>query len=620
MIRLMYGCLSYFYPELPGCATNFSKLLHFIMNQQKEIQTPAEKKQRNTSVQGKDYTTFSTKKILQEAKTLLAVENNELKKADKLFKTLKLALDNRIQQEHQASKTKYIEEGGKEDGFIFKTTAYDSFHQDYESFQKRKTKYFEDAKKNKENNLKAKRTIIEQIRQILAETNQKNMLLKVKSLQVAWKKIGAVPQIEADNLYKTYDALMSRFYDTKRIEYDLLTLDREKNLEKKLKLCKQAEDLLALQNIKEATRHLRKLYDKFRSVGPIPSQQREQVWQRFKKTADKLYDRKREISDAFKTSLNDNMKLKQALCMRVEAYIDFTSENPREWQDTTKELLQIQREWERVGKIPKEVTKDINKQFWTNFKRFFENKNRFFETLEAERAKNLELKEALITKAENLKDSEDWKNTAQALKKLQEEWKHLGAVPEGKRTATYARFKAACDIFFTRKREDQASMEQTYKNNLTKKLEICQHINILAKENPTDIQALQTLKDAYFKTGFVPKSEIKNIINKYSEALDTFFDATHMKQQQKEKARLDAQIELYRKVPNAINHLSRKQHSIRKKVSTLENDISLWKNNLHFFSNSKTAAKLVEDFQHKIHEAQQELSRLKKQIKIIENT
>src|SRR5690606_17544086 len=310
----------------------------------------------------------------------------------------------------------------------------------------------------------------------------------------------------------------------------------------------------------------------------------------------------------------------KALGDEVQTFLTFDSDRINEWNEKTKEILELQKKWEAIGGLPKDKAKAINKHFWGGFKGFFANKNAFFKKLEGQREENLKKKEALVQQAEELKDSQDWDKTAEALKKLQAEWRTIGPVPEKFRNSIFAQFKKACDHFFEQKRAKNKEANKEFEENLAKKKAICEAIEKLAEEKSSDVDKLEVLFDEYQGIGFVPRSAIKSIQNRFNEAVNKFLEgAEELGEEQKHNIKLTIKFSKLKNSPNANRKLHQKEGEIRKHISNLENDIVLWKNNLEFFANSKTADKLKEDFDIKIKKAKEELEELREQLHVIRN-
>ncbi len=579
---------------------------------------------------GLDYSSMSLEELVAQAQAIAANEHN-LRKADRKMGQIREEVDrinNALREEQHsafAAKANETTEEGQEEAEVApfryeQPREVEEFYALFKDVKERKQKHYENLTKEREDNLAKKRKIIAEIKQIIENTEQAGSLAKVKEFQKEWKQIGSVPKLDADDLYKTYNALLDLFYDNKSIEYDLKELDRKKNLELKLAICERAEALLESSNINDAVRSLNLLHEDFKGIGPVPREEQEAVWKRFKEASDELYNRKRQIAEEFKKELAENMQQKQQLCLEVEAFVNFDSDRIKEWNAKTKELLALQERWEKIGPLPREVAKDINKQFWGDFKNFFANKSRFFEKLEAQRTENLKLKQALVEQAEALKESKDWAETAQKLKELQQEWRKIGPVPESHRNTIYATFKAACDYFFNRKRNRRSEQDKEFEENLKKKKEVCKAIEALAKQEGATLEQLDEQLKLYNEIGFVPRKDINTILEKMIAAIDAFFDGLKgLEEEELEKKRVTYKGEVMKSVPNASKKLERQELAIRSKIQQKENDIALWQNNLQFFASSKTADKLRDEFQHKIEDAQKNIESLKEQLRILQS-
>ncbi len=566
-----------------------------------------------------DYSQLSTAQLLELSEELF--KESSFRKIDNTLRLLKIEIDRINREEKEAQLKKFTEAGGEEDGFQYKQDEIiEKFYANYKALKEKKSKYFNEQEKKKHKNLETKQEIVKQIKQIV-ETGDtsKQAIDSLKELQKRWKETGGVHPQEAEKLYETYNALLDRFYSQKNIENELIELDRKKNLEAKSEICKKAEALLDIANINEAINQLNKLHEEYRSIGHVPREEQEALWQRFKLASDKLYDRKRSYVGDVKKRLEENMKLKQELCLKIEGYPEFNSDRITDWNVKTKEVLALQEEWDKVGPAPREVAKDINKQFWSNFKTFFNNKSRFFERLEKQRDENLKHKISLCEQAEAAKESAEWDETSDLLKKLQDEWKTVGPVPESQRDSIYERFKTACDEFFNRKRNRKSNQDQEFEVNLTKKKQICDDIEALAKAKDHDEAKFDELLDGWLNVGFVPRKAMNSIQDRLAKVIDTYIDSLGLSAEDTEKEKFGVQMKLMGNNPNSDRKMFRKEQAIRKKLTTLENDIALWRNNLEFFAHSKTADKLRADFNSKIEEASKEVESLKTQLKVLQN-
>jgi hypothetical protein len=589
-----------------------------------EEEAVAEAPAPEEAVAQRSYEGLSEAEILASIRELAdKTMESQLDAAYEEMKRAREAMNALYEGQKAAAKAQFVEAGGEEEGFKFEgSSEQQQFRGLFDLLQKRRSEYHAQMTHRREASLKIKQEILSELRKLtelpdLSKVTSRSNTERVKDLEKRWKEAGPVPKNDAEELYKSYRALLDRFYEDKRKAFEMQRLDRQRNLELKTAICERAEALLQEENINEAARQLNQLHDEYKSLGPVPRDQQEALWQRFKASSDTIYDKKREYADTYKKQLQENMELKQALCLRAESYAVFESESIKGWNQSTKELLAIQEEWEKVGALPREVAKDINRQFWANFKQFFANKNKFFEALDAERADNLKRKEALCEQAEALAASDDWEATTEKLKELQQEWRGIGPVPEKQKDSIYARFKAACDSFFDRKRNRRSSEDQAQVANLKEKEDICAQIEAMAKAGNPDLEALKKLKVAFMEVGFVPRKAMNDIADRFSEAVEAFFAATSLDEQEREKQVVAMLVDVAKESGGSGDRgVAKKRQTMRNKINQLEDEIALLENNLTFFGKSKNAQKLVEDFSKKIALAQEKLERMRKQYRM----
>lgn len=583
--------------------------------QEREKEHDEEEDERET--EREDYSAYSKSDLVKASEALVKEEN--IRQAENKYREVKRYYDGIRAQEMQEALEKFKADGGEEDDFEYKGDELDSrFETAARAFKEKKDRFYAEVEKNREQNLAAKNEVLEKLRKLVDSEETTTSISALKEIQNEWRKIGPVPSQYVRSLWANYSALIDRFYDKRSIYFELKELDRKKNLEAKLELCEKAERLERVENLKDAIKELNDLHEEFKHIGPAPKEDQEEVWKRFKAASDKIYARRKEYIENLKSNLKENLQEKTRLSEAVQEFAAFDSERISDWNAKTREILDLQKKWETIGSLPREHAKEVNKQFWSAFKKFFNNKSVFFKKLEGQREDNLKLKEELIARAEQLKDSDEWERTANELKELQREWKNIGPVPEKARNDVYNRFKKACDEFFERKRVSERDVEKDFEENLKRKEQICEAIEKMAEENSSDIEKVEELMDEYNEIGFVPRNAIKTIQKRFIKAVETFANnAPDLSPEDKKDMTIAAQYQKLRSSPNANRKLQRKENSIRRQISELENDIALWKNNVEFFANTDRAEKLKAEFNEKITKARKELKDLKQQLKVI---
>ncbi|MFA0963787.1 DUF349 domain-containing protein [Roseivirga sp. BDSF3-8] len=564
-----------------------------------------------------DYSKFSKAELANEMENLARDEQN-MRKIDRRMKDVRAAYDDIHNHERDEARKKFVEEGGDEADFDYRPDDDDNrFEASFQLLKDRRHQYYQSLEKQKDTNLQKKVDLIEKLRELVDSDETNTSMEVIKNIQQEWKAIGPIPGQHVKTTWANYNALMDRFYDNRSIYYELKELDRRKNLTAKLELCAKAEALLQKESIKEAVKELNELHEEFKHIGPVPKEEQEAVWQRFKGASDAVYAKRKVFVEQLKKDLGKNLGEKEKLGTEVQEFATFDSDRINEWNAKTKEILALQKKWDSVGGLPRDRAKEINKNFWSGFKTFFSNKNHFFKKLEGQREENLKKKEELVARAEEIKDSDDWDATANELKGLQRKWKEIGPVPEKVRDEVYHKFKAACDTFFENRRNRAKEAEKDYYENLEAKRAICDKINALAGEDGDTKEAFNELVHEYAEIGFVPKENIKSIQKKFADAVDKYVESTDTDELQREKLRLSAQIQKMKGQPNAGRKIHKRENAIRRQISELENNISLWKNNMEFFAQSRTADKLKQEMEDKVQSAQQEVKALKMQLRML---
>jgi len=540
-------------------------------------------------------------------------------KLDKVVHEIKAAFEELFVKEREEALQQFLGEGGSADDFSFRGTEVDkAFNALFNDFRNQLSSIRKEADRQKEKNLQAKTELLNKLRELVDGEETTLSMSAVKSIQETWKTIGPVPLAQNKNLWASFNALMDRFYDNRSIYFELKELDRKKNLESKLELCEKAEGLKEVEDLKEAIRILNELHEEFKHLGPVPREEQEKVWVRFKAASDVIYDRRKEFFEGQKDIIKNNLAEKEALIVSLTPFGEYKADRIKDWNTKTKEILEIQKAWEKIGAIPKESGKEVNKSFWSLFKQFFHNKNLFFKELDEVRAANQKKAEELIKQAEELQGNTNWQSTANQLVKLQQEWKKLGPTPEKNRDSLYKKFKEACDTFFENRRTSTKDSNTEFDANLTKKQDIiAQIVELTKKGTGLEESQLSSLVAEFNSIGFVPRKNIKEIQVKFKDAVDAYLEKLGGKGGDKDDFLFRLNLNRLQADPNSVKTLNKKEHGIRKQITDLENSITLWRNNLDFFAASKTADKLREQFDVKIQKAEEEIDKLKKKLTIL---
>ena len=562
-----------------------------------------------------DYQTYTREELAVALETL--VKEGDVHRAEAEAQRMRPHFDLLLDTEREVARQKFIADGGEEEGFDFRPDfVYERFLTAYRQIRSKKKAIATEQRKQRQNNLEVKQDILDRLRALVDSEETQASLEQLRALQQEWRSTGPVPPAGSRNLWANYHALLDRFYDQRSIYFELKELDRRKNLEAKQAVAERAEALVAEPDLRKAVSELDELHEEYKHLGPVPKEEQEALWQRFKTASDKVHDRRREEAEKFKDELNENLTKKQQLVADAQELSTFSSDSIKEWNQKTKLVQELKQRWEAIGSMPRKQAKSVNRDFWSHFKQFFAHKGEFFKQLDAERGENLARKEALVARAESLKESDDWKTTSQEFKELQQQWRAIGPVPEKRREDVYRRFKAAADHFFNRRRGQSKEQEAEQLRNQQQKEAICQQIEELAEAKQEDLLALT---DSYAAIGFVPREAMQPLQKRFDKAVRTVMKRLKLSDRQKQRVVAEVELSSLKASPGADRKIDKRENQLRRQISQMEDDIALWSNNISFFAASKGADKLKADFEKRIEEAQREVDELKAQLSALQD-
>lgn len=479
----------------------------------------------------------------------------------------------------------------------------EAFKAYYNAFKKEKAEYNKAQEVERERNLALKQAVIEDLKQLLEKQEDVKVTFpEFRSIQDRWKAVGPVPVQNFRNLNETYQLYVEQFYDMVNINRELRDLDFKKNLEAKTAFCEEAEALAQRSDVVEAFRELQKLHEQWKDYGPVEKQYRESIWERFKAATAVINRNYQAHFEGLKEQQEANLVAKTALCEKAEAIAAAEMANANEWNAATKTLEEIQKEWRGIGFASKKDNQKIYDRFRAACDAFFARKKEFYAGFKESINENLARKLAICEQAEALKDSTDWKATADTLIDLQKQWKEIGAVPRQKSDALWKRFRAACDSFFEA-RDKQPKDANDYYGNLKAKQRLIAEINAyeLSGDAEADAEAGSKFSERWQAIGFVPFKEKDRIAQAYREAMAKFNAGRGASRRQRPE-----------RTP-----MTEKERLV-KKYNQLEQDIVTYENNLGFFARSKNAEPLIRQMEERIAKAKEELRSLEAEIRSME--
>ena len=471
-------------------------------------------------------------------------------------------------------------------------------------------------------NLDKKNAVIDEIDAASEDTdNVHRHLDKVRELQQQFKAIGEVPAPEVSNLWKRYQTATEKFYDQLKVNKDLRDLDFRKNFESKLLICEESERLSEEPDVVVAFRRLQDLHDKWREIGPVAKEQREDIWNRFKDASAVINKKYQAFFEERKAAERANEEAKNALCEQIEAISLDELKSFAAWDEKTKAVLQAQEEWKKLGFASRKTNAALFTRFRSLCDNFFSSKATYFKSVKDDLSENLAKKLTLCEKAEELKDSTDWKKTTDKLIALQNEWKSIGAVPKKQSDAVWTRFRAACDYFFEQKKQTGSDTRRTEQANLKEKKAIIEQLRAITAEGAADIAAakasVRELMGKYQQIGHVPFRDKDKLHDAYRAAVSRLYDELDISTAKAGMAAFEASVD---EMSGDSRELMRQRDKLMRSLEMKRSEIKTFENNLGFFnSRTKSGEAMLNDIQRRISRLRDDQTNIEKKIALIDS-
>ena len=556
----------------------------------------------------------------EEVIARLQVINQQEEPADKAeLDALKQTFYRLRNAEVEAARKSFVENGGNPETF---TSPKDEFELQFKeimgSIKEKLNALKAEEEQEKENNLAKKLAIIDRMKELAESPEDANKSYnEFKKLQTEWNEIKNIPATKVNELWKSYQLHSEKFYDLIKLNNEFREYDFKKNLEIKLRLCEAAEKLAEEEDVISAFHQLQKLHQEFRETGPVAKEQREDIWNRFKTASTTVNRRHQQHFEGIKEKEQRNLDEKIVICEIVEAMEYDKMITFQDWHDKTEEILALQAKWKTIGFAPQKMNTKIFERFRAACDDFFKRKAEHFKALKGGMSENLEKKKRMCEKAEALKDSTDWKATADILTKLQKEWKEVGPVAKKFSEPIWKRFVSACDYFFEQKNKAEAVHRSAEQENLDKKKAIIEKLNVInQEENPSEKSGntIRELMKEWNSIGHVPFKDKDKIYKQYRTVLDALFNKLNLSASKKKLSNFKSNI-------NKETNLYREREKLVRAYENMKNEIKTYENNIGFLtSSSKKGNSLVTEMNRKIEKLKADLELITQKIAVIDES
>ncbi len=557
--------------------------------------------------------------LLERAKALLEKDGAEIQRDQITRLRLQFAALRKVEVDQ--ARTAFAEAGNQPEAFQAPEDPMETeFNDVISQIRDKKNAWAAQQEEQRQANLKEKNEIIDRINALAADTDNVNRTFpEYRELQDRFNAIGEVPATDETSVWKRFQEAREHFSDNLKINKELRDYDFKKNLEAKNALIAEAEALDQEADVITSFRRLQDLHDKWRQIGPVAKELREDIWQKFKDASAAINKKYQTFFEERKAKEAEAEAAKTALCEEIEA-LDFSGlSNFAAWDAMTEKIIAFQAKWKELGFAPRKVNNSLFARFRQRCDEFFTSKAAYFKKVKEEYAANLAKKQALALRAEELKDSKDWKKSTDEFVAMQKEWKTIGAVPKKHSDSVWKRFQTACDYFFEQKKSATSGQRSIEQANLKDKRQVIADLEALVKtpEAPDAAERMRKLQDRWQDIGHVPFRDKDQINDAYRAALNALRKVLKNSDNQASYDRFESNIAA---IEGDQNKLFRERDRLVRALENRRNEIRTYENNLGFLTlKSKSGSSIVADMEAKIERLRQDVASIQEKISLIDS-
>lgn len=567
-----------------------------------------------------DFSHLNTDEIIRKAHRLL--NDFPLSAIREAMESLPELFNQKFKEEYDQALAAFTADGDLPENFEYKNDNRDRFNAVYKQYKDKKNEANRQLEAEREKNLEIKLGIIEELKALVQKEEALGKTFQeFRDLQERWRNTGMVPQGQLNGLLETYHHHVENFYNYIKINKELRDLDLKRNLDAKTALCEEAERLIENNDIAGSFKQLQLLHARWKEIGPIPKEQKEPVWERFKTATSQINDKYHHFFESLKQEQEDNLKVKEEICEKAAALSAGEYNSLSEWNAATKAITELQEEWKHSGTVPQKERNKIYKKFRSCCDAFFDRKREYHKIAAVEQEKNLQLKIQLCEKVEAIKDSTDWKTTTDRIISYQKEWKKIGPAPKKFSNKVWQRFRSACDTFFNNRSVHLKGINSEQEKNLELKKALIEEVKQfnLSGDTEKDIESLKEFQTRWAEIGFVPIKQKDSVQEEFRAAINDWFDKLNLDEFDRNLERFRVKLSSLDAGENKEYRIINEREKLVAKIKQLETDVNTWENNIGFITQSKKSEGLIKELNAKIEKTKQRLALLQEKLKALDS-
>lgn len=567
----------------------------------------------------KDYETMSMEQLVSEMEKLTATEKvmSVRDHVEEVRRAFLLKYHHFIDEKRDEF---YAENPDNNQEFYYEFPLKIKLDNLYNQYKSNKNAHFKALQNNLKANLEKRMALVEELKNLVNNPTGSiaTSLKHLNDIRERWKNAGPIPKDKYNLVWNNFHFHIENFYDFLHLDRDARDQDFKNNLEQKQRIIARAQELLNENDISKSFRELQNLHRIWKEeIGPVSRDKREEVWTQFSEITKQLHDKRESYFESFKAKENENLLKKQEIISQLDQLSQEKVESHNAWQNQIQKVDALRNQFFATGKVPNEVNEATWSAFKTAVRNFNVLKNSFYKEIKKDQNDNLSRKQALVAKANELKDSEDYAATTPLMKQIQEEWKTIGHVPRKFSDKLWKEFKAACNHYFDRLKDSRKEEDAVETAAFEKKRDYLETLKSfeLKGNHKEDLDAIKAHIETWKSFGKVPFNK-RHIEGKFNKVLDTLFNGLSSSKKEGEMARYANKLDTLASADDKRKFDNEKMF-ILKKIDEIQKEIFQLENNIQFFSNAKEDNPMLKEIRKNIERHKEELSTWKEKLKQI---
>lgn len=390
-----------------------------------------------------------------------------------------------------------------------------------------------------------KEQLVEMMEETVKETDLSKIKDKVAAIRIHFNKLNKEDmdreveqflqgggdmetfQHVADDCETRFNEAFSIYKSNKAHQNELLEAQKLENLAQKKALLEDLKQMIASEeSLKKTYDEFRTLQDRWKEIGQVPATENANLWNTYHFLVEQFFDKVRIGRELRDLDMKKNLDMKVDLCEKAEELL-----NEKSLTKAFQELQKLHEQWKEVGPVPQEKKDEIWERFKAATDKINQIRREHFAKIAEEQNGNFQTKTALCEKAEEIVNGEyasinAWQKKSTELTELFQVWKTVGPAAKKENEEVWARFKAAMDSFFAKKKEYFSTLKDQQTENLERKTQICIEAEALMEstEWKKASDQLKKLQEEWKAIGPVPKRHADKIWKRFRAACDAFFN------------------------------------------------------------------------------------------------